>query len=127
MSFWNGKKPPPLPSKHPRMSLSKLLDQKTDEEYDNEDNDLLYVLEKKVNAILQDKEREISMLKAQIHDNAQFLQQIILELISKGTVGTSIVRSSSVPIGNSGNVNTKSVKELVQDAKTQAGPIGRLP
>jgi len=115
MNIWSKKSPAPVPRSH-------------HEEFEDED-DLLYVLEKKVNAILQAKEQEIAVLKAQVHDNSQFLQHVILELITKGSSATT-ARSSSVPLGNSANVNTKSVKELVESAKQNgplAGPAGKLP
>jgi len=116
MTIWPKKTPPPLPRNHHK-------------EFEDED-DLLYVLEKKVNAILVDKENEIAGLKHQIHDNTRFLQQIVLELIAKGAAPSTTMRSSSVPVGNSANANTKSVKELIADAKSNgplAGPAGKLP
>jgi hypothetical protein len=117
MSLWNGKK----------KELPKLSHAHNKEDDDFSEDDEIYVLQKKVDALINDKEREMALLKAQIHDNTQFLQQIILELIAKGSSGT-VVRSTSVPVKD---VNVKSVKELVADARQNgpmaAGPAGKLP
>lgn len=116
MSLWNGKKKEPAKVLHSHNGA--------DDEFSEDDE--IYVLQKKVDALINDKERELALLKAQVHDNTQFLQQIILELIAKGSSGT-VVRSASVPVKD---VNVKSVKELVADAKQNgplAGPAGKLP
>ena len=109
MSLWNGKK-------------KEVIELNNGDNFTEEDD--FYILQKKVDALINDQAREVALLKEQIHANTVFLQQIILELIAKGT--TPAVRSSSVPLGSAGNVNTQSVKELVKNAKT-AGPAGILP
>jgi len=107
MNFWNGKAKP----KHEAS------------EYFDEDDDL-YVIQKKIDSILKERDREIQLLKSQVHNNTMFLQAIIMELIHKGT--TTPLRSSSVPLNSGTNPNTKSVKELTKEERL-AGPVGQLP
>ena len=104
---------------------TKLLEDKSKEPHyeDVDEQDLLYVLEKKVNTILQEKDREIGLLNAQIHDNNQFMQKVILELIARQPVSTvsTVGRSLNVP-------STASVKEAMRDGNGAiAGPTGKLP
>jgi len=109
MGFWNGK-----------TAEMEQEEKEEKEEIQREENDydLLYTLEKKVNTILIDKDREINLLKAELHSNTQFLHQIILELIARQPV-TSTLRSSSVPLNSS-------VKMKNDDGST-VGPVRKLP
>ena len=110
MGIWNGKTK--------KMELEEKEQKEEIKKEEENDDDLLYTLEKKVNTILVDKDREINLLKAELHSNTQFLHQIILELIARQPV-TSNLRSSSVPLNSS-------VKMKNDDGST-VGPAGRLP
>lgn len=113
MALWNGKTK--LTAK---LTEAKLGAKKEDTWEDEED--LLYVLEKKVNTILVDKDREIAALKAEIHNNTQFMHQVIMELINRvPATGTAATRSTYVPV--------KRDEKMKESDGSIVGPVGKLP